>query len=193
MSKQEVKEPYLTYEQMNIITSTQTLWARLGFLIRDLMIAVFRDPDRVESTAEQLYNLLAVDFYNLFSFVYGSETAQQFINYSSRAITDLWSLLEGISTNNQEKVDSSTVDVYKTADQLSTFLASINPYWSADQWKNFFYQYIRTTIDEALALVSNDFNKEHQLFQQLERLSALMGDYMARGIIAQAQRLLNTK
>lgn len=186
MNKQEVKEPYLTYEQMNIITNTQILWARLGFLIRDLMIAVFRDPDRVQSTVNQLYNFLTADFYNYFSFVFGSQIAQQFINYLSNFITDLWRLFEAISTNNQEAVNSYTADIYEVADQLSTFLARINNYWSAAQWRSFFYQYIRTTIDEALALASKDFNKEYQLFEQLEKLTMLMGDYMARGIISRS-------
>lgn len=184
MDKQEVKEPCLTYEQMNIITNTQNLWLRMGFLIRNLMIAVFRDPDRVQSTADQLYNFLTADFYHYFSFVYGPQIAQQFTNYLTNGISDIWRLFEGISTNNQEAVNSATVDLYSIADQLSAFLASINPYWSADQWRSFFYQFNRTTIEEAMALASNDFTKEYQLFDQVEKLGLVMGDYMARGTIA---------
>lgn len=184
MNKQEVKEPCLTYEQMNIITNAQNLWLRLAFLIRDLMIAVFRDPDRVQSTADQLYNFLTADFYQFFSFVYGPQIAQQFTNYLTNAIADAWRIFEGIATNNQEAVNSSTVDLYKLADQSSAFLASINPHWSEDQWRSYFYQYIRISIDEALAFASNDFDKEYQLFGQEVKLALLMGDYMARGIIA---------
>jgi hypothetical protein len=39
-------------------------------------------------------------------------------------------------------------------------------------------------IQETLALATKDFDGEYQVFQRIVNLATLMGDYMARGIMA---------
>lgn len=179
-------EQYLTQEQMNIIINSQRLWLELAFTIRSLMIAVIRDPERTQSAANRLYNIVEINFYNYLRLFYGPDVAQQLVNYLSNFITNMWRLFEAISTNNTEEMNSSVVKLYENADQASSYLASINIYWNEQQWKDFLYQSIRGTIDEATALASKDFEKEYQIFNRLADLATLMGDYMARGIISRS-------
>ena len=179
-------EQYLTQEQMNIIINSQRLWLELAFTIRSLMMAVIRDPERTQSAAERLYNIVEINFYNYLRLFYGPDVAQQIINYLSNFITNMWRLFEAISTNNTEEMNASTVKLYENADQAASYLASINIYWNEQQWKNFFYQAIRITIDEATTLAAKDFEKEYQIFNRLVDLATLTGDYMARGIISRS-------
>jgi hypothetical protein len=179
-------DQYLTQEQMNIIINSQRLWLELAFTIRNLMMAVIRDPERTQSAANRLYNIVETNFYNYLRLFYGPDVAQQLVNYLSNFITYMWRLFEGISTNNTEEMNSNVVKLYENADQVSSYLASINLYWNEQQWKDFLYQSIRVTIDEAMALASKDFEKEYQIFNRLSDLATLMGDYTARGIIARS-------
>lgn len=192
MNKTEVVVPYLTYEQMNIIRNSQTLWERLGFLVRSLMISVLRDPERAQASVNQLYSLLEV-FHNYLQIFYGYNVAQQFTNYFTNFITAMWRLFEATSANDKELIDYYTTEIYNAADELSAFLANINLFWSEDQWKSFLHQYIRTTLDEYLALANKKFDIEYQIFNQLQELTVLIGDYMARGIISSSSLPLLTQ
>jgi len=74
--------------------------------------------------------------------------------------------------------------LYQSADSLARFFAQINIYWDEGQWKNLLYQYVRMKIEEIVAIASNDFQKEVEVYDRVEDLTAIMGNYMARGIIA---------
>jgi len=179
-------ETYLTQEQMNIIINSQRLWLQLAFTIRSLMITVMRDPERTPVVANQLYSVITNNFYNYFRFFYGPEIAQQFVNLISNYITHFWRLFEALHTNNSEAINSNTSELYRSVDQIASFLASINVYWSEEQWRSFLYQFTRTKIEQALALATKDFDREYQLYRSIEDYAVLMGDYMARGIISRS-------
>ena len=175
---------YYTQEQVNIITNAQRLWTEASFTLRSLMFAVMRDPERTQSAANQLYDIVLRNFYELFRFYYGPDISQQFQNLMSSYFTALWRLYEGITNNNTDEVNTSTTDLYQIVDQISSFLQSINLYWSKDQWQSFLLHHTELKINQALALAQKDFEKEYQIYRQIRDSSTLMGDYMARGLIA---------
>ena len=179
-------EPYLTQEQMNIIINSQRLWLQLAFAIRSLLFSVLRDPDRTQASANQLFNIVAVRFYDYFRLYYGIEVAQTVVNLLSAFITNMWRLFMGISANDSEMVNSSTAEIYRIADETASYLSSINLYWDENQWKEFLYQMIQTSIEQTLSLARQDFDREYRLFSRITDLAALTGNYMARGIIARS-------
>ena len=89
-----------------------------------------------------------------------------------------------LKNNNQDEINNQTVQLYRSADELANFLARINVYFNADQWKNLFYQAARLAIDEAVSILNKDFGKEVQISDSMANLAMLMGNYMARGILA---------
>lgn len=48
------------------------------------------------------------------------------------------------------QVDSSVQSLYSNADPVVTYFSRINPFWNEAQWKNLFYTYDSTVIDEAI-------------------------------------------
>lgn len=184
-NKQMPTDEYITREQMNIIINSQRLWLQLVFSIRSLLLTVLRDPERTESAANQLYGVVSSSFYSYLRFFYGPAAAQQFSNMLSSYITSMWRVFEEIGSNSYDQAaDSHTATLYSNADQLASYLAGLNVYWSEEQWKTFFNQLTQLLIQEAVALATKDFNGEYQLFQRTVDLAILMGDYMGRGIIA---------
>lgn len=184
-SRQMPDQEYITREQMNVVINSQRLWLHLVFGIRSLLLAVLRDPERTESAANQLYEVVSGSFYSYLRFFYGPADAQQFSNYLSGYITSLWRVFEEIASGGNGQVsDSNTTALYKNAEQVAVFLAGLNIYWSEEQWKSFLNQLTQSVIQEALTLAAKDFGGEYQIFQRIADLAILMGDYMSRGIIA---------
>lgn len=178
-------EEYITREQMNIVINSQRLWLQLVFAIRSLLFTVLRDPERTESAANQLYGVVSNSFYNYLRFFYGPSAAQQFANLLSAYLTSIWRIFDEIvSTGYDQASDSNTAALYRNAEQIAVYLAGLNVYWSEEQWKSFFSQLTQLVIQEAITLAAKDFNGEYQLYQRIVDLAILMGDYMARGIIA---------
>ncbi len=177
-------QPVLTWEQMNTYISSQKLWLQLTYGIRSLMLSVLRDPERTQASANRLYNIVAHNFNDYFRFFYGPETAQRVTNYLIIFITNMWGIFNAVSANNTEAVNANAIELYKNADEASQYFASINPHWSAQQWRNYLYQHIRITIQEAVTLAGKDFDKEFDVLSQLEDLSTQIGDYMAAGVIS---------
>jgi hypothetical protein len=184
IKKQLPNENCYTQEQVNIITNSQRLWTEASFTLRSLMFSVMRDPDRIQAAADQLYDFVLSNFYEILRFYYGSDIAQQFQNLMSSYFSALWRMYDGLAQNNTEEVNTSTTDLYQVADQISSFLQGINYYWSKTQWQNFLFHHTELKIDQALALAQKDFEKEYQIYRQIRDSSNLMGDYMARGLIA---------
>lgn len=175
---------YLTYEQLNLIVNLQRMWQALAFSERDLIFSVFRDAERIPTVANRIYNDSVPNFYNAFRLYYGGQIAQEISNDIADYTTNLWRLAQAISENDTEGANKSTADLYQVVDRLASFLSRINLYWSEQQWKNLLYQHTKTKIQEILAVASDELNREYELFDQVLGFSAIMGDYMARGIIS---------
>ena len=175
---------FITFEQMSIIANSQRLWMQLAIWIRDLSYTVFRDSERKAITFNRLYQGVTMDFYNMISIFYGNEIAQQFLNLFSNFILNLWHVMESLNENNQKAINTNTVQLYQSANVFAQFFSRINLYWDEAQWKSLLYQYIRMKIDNALAIAAKDFEREVVVFDRIQNLAILMGNYMARGIIA---------
>lgn len=175
---------YITFEQMNIINNSNKLWMEFAFWMRSLIYTTIRDPVRQTFVANKLFNGVALEYYILFEFYYGTELAKQFMNLFTNYITGAWRLVEALRNNNTEEVNTQTVLLYQGADNLAAFLAKVNLYYSEEQWKNLLYQSIQLIIDEAIAISREDFEKEIEISSSMADLVMIIGDYMARGIIA---------
>ena len=175
---------FITFEQMSIIANSQRLWLQLALWINTLIHTVFRDSERKPVVFNRVYQGVSMDFYNMILVFYGSEIAQQFLNLFSNFILNLWRVIESLNENNQEAINTNTVQLYRSADILARFLARINLFWDEAQWQSLLYQYIRMKIDEVLAVATRDFEREIDIFDRIQDLTVIMGNYMARGIIA---------
>lgn len=71
---------------------------------------------------------------------------------------------------------------YANADAIAAFLASINPYWSRQEWQMMLYDHLKITEDEAVYRLSGQFARDVALYDALEDQVLLMADHMADGI-----------
>jgi len=178
----------ITFEQMNIISNSNKLWMEFAFWIRELIETTIRDSERQSYIANKLFGDVIREFYILFEFYYGTQLAQQFMNLLTNFTTGIWRLAESLKNNNAEQVNAYTVQLYQSSDDLAKFLAQINLFYEESRWKSFFDRAVNLAIDEATALLANDFAREVDASSSMADLVSLMGNYMARGIIGSGMR-----
>ncbi len=173
----------ISFEQLNTISTFQRLWSDMAYWMRNYIISTTFELPNIAVTEEQL-NKSSAEFYNAFSSYYGTEIAQEFVNLLLNFIVSGMRLVQGIKNNDQELINTSTVQWYQSADALSVFLARINVFWDNVIWTNFLQQYIKAKIDEMLAITSGNYEQEVAIYNRIQDLALLMGRFMARGIIA---------
>lgn len=175
---------YLTYEQMNVIITYQKLWSQLAVWMRNFIYGNLEDSDSLPAVANELFQTLPLNFYYAFRIFYGPEISQVFLNNLTKFLANAWELVNAYKSNDASAIDTSTMQWYQSVDDLASFLASVNIYWSNDQWKNLLYQYIRSVIQEIIAVKGKHYDEEIKIYNNVEDLTDLMGSYMARGIIS---------
>jgi len=183
----------ITPIQLGVIGRLRSLWQEISFWVRDLAIATLRDPERESASANQLFTGVIDEFYQVFNTYYDSNIAQQVVNLLSSMFTSLWDMIRAVKENNQDAVNASTQQLYQRADDLANYLDLINLFWTAGQWQNLLYQYIRLKIEQIISIASGDFQGEAGLYRSLEDIAVLMGNYMAGGIIAGSQTVQQTQ
>ena len=181
---------FVSYEQMNTLFTFMKLWIDLSFWIRDLIISTLFDLPNLQTTTNQVLDVMPRNFYNAFRLFYGPELSQHFLNYLTSLLSSMLQLINAYNSNDTSSIDSSTIRLYQSADALSQFFSRINIYWDINQWKYLLYQYIKLKISQIIAIKSNNFEQEASLFYQIEDLAIIMGSYLARGIIA--DKMLHT-
>lgn len=175
--------PAITFEQLNTIITFQRLWTYIAVWMRSFIQSTVFNTPNLKAVSDKLYSL-PLDFYDIFSSYYGTQYARQFVNLLSNFIMSGMRLVEGMKSNDQELVNASTVQWYQAADQMAQFFTSINIFWDYNQWRYLLYQYIRAKIDELIAITSGDYSREAEMFETIEDITFIIGNYMARGLIS---------
>lgn len=177
---------YLTYEQMNILINYQKLWSQFAMWMRNFIFSNLEDLDNLPATTKQLFDTIPLDFYNSFKMFYGPEISRQFLNVFSKFLESGLQLINAYKINDASRINSTAIQWYQSADELSAFLAKINIYWSKEQWVHLLYHYIGSVINEIIAIKSGEFENEINIYNNIDNLSDLLGSYMGRGIIARS-------
>ncbi len=180
----------ITYEQMSTLIAFLELWSQLAMWTRSLVVSTAENLENKTATVNHLFTI-PTDLYYTFRIFYGSAISQQLLNLLTNFITNEWRLIDALKAGNRENVDESTVRIYQTADDLAAMLSRINVYWDEEQWKSLLYQFIRLMIDEMVAMMAGEYEREIEIYRRLEESAKLIGSYMARGIIARSAGIGN--
>ena len=99
-------------------------------------------------------------------------------------------LLNDDLVNAAKKGDTANVESlekkwYANADEIAKFLASINPNWSEETWKNLLDDHLAMTLNEALYRLQGKYEEDIRNYDAIQKEALIMADYMAGGIIRQ--------
>lgn len=174
-------ERQFTFEKLNILANLLTLWNRYAIWTRSLMISTFLDLPQNEAVKKRIYNLPS-EFYNTMRVFFGEQIAQQFQYLFQKHLVLLAQLSEALINNDQESADQFTRELYQNADSMAAFFG-LFPYWQEAQWKQYLYNDISLSLQEAGAYLTGDYDREIEIYERLLINAANMGEYMASGIM----------
>lgn len=179
-AQQEV--PLITYGHLNIINDFRLLLTELAYLTRFYIVSVASGFGDAQAVADRLYSL-PLKFKAKAELIFGVPLGEELVTLLSNHIINLQILVNALKNGDQATVDASVQRLYSNADLLAAYFSRINPFWNEAQWRNLFYTYDRTVIEEAVAVMTGDYVRSLDIFDRLLLNALSMGDYLASGFI----------
>ena len=176
------QEPFISYGHMNMKNDFRLLMTELAYLSRSYIVSVIAGFGNTTAIASRLYSL-PIKFKQKAELIFGIPLGEELVNVLSMHVIYLQSFVNALKNGDQANVDESVKQLYKNSDNIAAYYAKINPFWDQTQWKNLLYTYDAMLIEEAVALMSGEYEKDLDIFERslLDALS--MGDYLADGIM----------
>lgn len=124
-----------------------------------------------------------VDIYRTARNFYGPELSEQYLGYLTQQVINFRNLTEALIYNDFQNADRYWQSWKNTGDQIADFLAGINPYWDRAQWQQLLEEYHLMVYYEILAILTDDYRREIEIFDRIVDHTIIMADFMSRGLI----------
>lgn len=180
--KNRMVDPSVPNGAANFLFSIRTLWRDMVTWGRAYMISRYAGLANAEDEFNRLYEI-PLEFGNIFELVFGYENAQTFMQYLSRQIIMIRSLVEAQMAGDVNLANQLVQQLYSLADERAAFMASINPFWNSSQVRNLIYTFFQLTIESITTFLAGDYKREIDIYDRLLHHTDSMGDYLAQGIL----------
>ncbi|MHB1152222.1 MAG: hypothetical protein ACYCWE_15945 [Eubacteriales bacterium] len=168
----------------DIIQTFRGLWNHFIIWHNMYIVNITRDYGNIPVITQHIIKITE-DFSDALWKFYGYENAEKFKTLLKDHFMISTELLYDVKTGNNEEVNKNITKWYKNADEIADFLASVNPYWSKDEWQNMLHNHIRMLEEKAICKNPTQYDADTVNINETESQSYMMGDYMAAGIIHQ--------
>jgi len=166
------------------------LWEQHVYWTRLLILSMaFRLPD-----AELVANRLLrnpKDFEAALRPLYGEVIAAKFAELFTDHLKIAAELVQAAKAGDSAAATDAEMRWYTNADDISVFLGSINPYWSAQEWRKMLYDHLAMTKTEAVDILTQEYEDSINIFGSIEQEALMMADAMTRGIVKQFPQYFN--
>jgi len=162
---------------MHLLWSQHVYWTRM-FIIS----TVFSLPDIDTTTKRLLRN--PEDFRAALRPFYGAG-ADRFADLLREHLLIAAQLVKAAKAGDSKTAADAEKRWYENADEIAAYLGSINPYWSAEEWRSMLYEHLALTKKEAVEMLTGKYSDSISTFDDVEREALVMAGVMADGLIKQ--------
>lgn len=149
---------------------------------------LFGLPDEEAVVNRLLRN--AKDFATLFRQYYGQDVGAEFEELLTAHFTIAAELVKAVKAGETATATNADKRWYENANQIADFLSGINPYWSAQEWKNMLYDHLALTKKETESILKGNYEESINVFDEIERQALMMADTMMQGMRKQFSQYL---
>jgi hypothetical protein len=172
---------------LDLNNMTRLLWEQHVWWTRTFIISTaFNSPDLEAATQRLLRN--PKDFQAALEPLYGRETAATFAKLLTEHLLIAAELVQAAKAGDTARAADAERRWYINANQIACFLARINPFWSEEEWRSALYEHLAITKDEAVAILTGNYEQSIRIFDQVELQALEMADMMTEGIARQFPR-----
>jgi hypothetical protein len=173
----------ITYSQMNLIFNARFYYRRLNTWTKAYLLSRYFGIGTMEAQFERLY-LETLDIGEILQIIFGRQAAEEYSQLLSQYAIIANELITAQLAGDLETVNRSVERLYQNVDARADFLQNLNPYWSAEEYRNLFYGFIEHVIELANATAARDTAREIEHFDALNEHTDRMGDTFAEGLYA---------
>jgi len=171
-------------DQINLRSDMRLLWEQHVYWTRMTIISIINDlSDNGLTTQRLLRN--AKDFERAFKPFYGPKVAHEFGSLITDHLVIAAELVKAAKAGNKNAAANAEKRWYANADEMVSFLAHINRFWSEEHMKKMWYKHLSLTKSEAIAILTGNYVKSISIFDQIEEEALIMADDFADGIVKQ--------
>jgi hypothetical protein len=174
---------YYSSPRRQLLANTiRRLWMEHVMWTREFIkSAAFNSPDIDAVTSRLLRN--PSDFANLLRPFFGTQNTMIFENLLTDHLEIAAQLVKAAKAGDSAGAAEQRKKWYLNADEIAAFLHDINPCWSRKIWQDLFYEHLRMTEDEAVQILTGQYEASTAQFGAIEDEVLKMADYMVRGIV----------
>ncbi|MBR0599640.1 hypothetical protein [Sinanaerobacter chloroacetimidivorans] len=181
IEKNRLIEQCITYELLNTISNARTFWNELSIWTRAYLLSRYEKLGNEEEIFARLNKVPSV-YGDMLRSVFGDRITEDYMQLLYTHISLIDHLIAAQMEGNSEAVSEYTRQLYQNADQRAQFLASVNPFWFENEWRNMLYNYLRSTIEESTTFLTEDYPRNIDIFDRLLENAEIIGDYFSQGL-----------
>jgi hypothetical protein len=171
----------ITYEQMNDIYNIRMFWFELVIWVRNYMLSRYEGIGNSSEIYDRLKQV-PVDYVNALRQIFGESVAEDYIEQFNTYISLLDEFITAQLNNDIDEINRITQSLYQNADERAALIASINPFWDQENWRNRLYSNLRSTIDESTSFLNKEYARNIDIFSRLLDQAESTSNYFAQGI-----------
>ncbi len=172
-----------TTASVDLNRKLRSLWEQHVFWTRLTVNSIVDGLGDVQPTTARLLRNPS-DFAQVLAPIYGTAIAGQFEKLLREHLTIAAELVTDLKSGNSTAADAQK-RWYANADEIATFLAQINPYWSKVEWQRMMYEHLRLLTEEVGSRIAKDYVRNVELSDSIEPQALGMADMMTSGIVQQ--------
>lgn len=174
----------ISKKQQTLSSHIRLLWEQHVYWTRLFILSVaFGLPDTEFVTDRLLRN--PKDFEEALKPFYGKDIAAKFAELFTSHLTIAAELVTAAKAGDSAATADAERRWYANADEIAAFLSSINPYWSAQEWRKMLYDHLAMTKTEAVDILTQKYEDSISIFDHIEQQALMMADAMTQGLVKQ--------
>ena len=153
-------------------------WTRMT-----IISIVFGLPDLPFVQKRLLQN--ATDLGNCLRPFYGDQIADRYTKLIKEHLVIAAELVTAAVNGDAATAEAKEKEWYRNADDIVMFLSSINPYLNKEELRKMFYTHLSLTKAEAVTMIQKNYQKDIEIFDEIEAEALAMSDMIASAIVLQ--------
>lgn len=170
--------------QIQLNNKFRELWFEHVMWTRSFLVSAVNDLKDLDAVTQRLLRNPA-DFADALRPIYGRQNAAKFESLLTDHLKFAAALVNAVKAGNSAEADAQRKKWYENADDIAAFLSGINPYWNEAIWRELLYDHLRMIENEVGLLLTGQYDKSIELFDEIQREAMEMADYMVYGILKQ--------
>ncbi|MGE7770544.1 hypothetical protein [Viridibacillus arvi] len=166
------------------ISMNRLLWMEhVNWTRMTIISIVFGLPDLPFVQDRLLQN--ATDLGNCLRPYYGDQIADRYAELIKEHLVIAAQLVTAAVKGDTKTADAKEKEWYRNADEITSFLSSINPYINKEEFRKMFYSHLALTKNEAVTMIQKNYKLDIEIFDKIEAEALEMADMISTAIIMQ--------